>query len=400
VTHQVHVWLRFGPVCNRWFSQAVVDLIRTQQPVASRRHRDRYRTSSGLKRLPSRSGVSGSASGEPGEVQQRTQQVYVAASADWFSSTPTLSNRFSSLVFAKQELSKHVEFGSKRAGDVCSRCLSTCRTNSGCSTETSRNRAWCSDELAVHTLTVRDASISEAQLTTMARDALCLHAGYLVGLYGVQVSPLLLAVASLGIVCVLKPDAAKQTLRALQLQGIALTDLDSVEKRKPADFASPSWIIVCGSHAKDRSGRGIWVIFSPDRIILILVGSFRSDAETRSTLMRLRHESSVHGDGSLQTLGNALNQTEIIHAQDWKRGLRLLGLTLANRFPGGARPPLLFLQTAVPVALMRRRVPALNNYPLAVVPPRIDWLGGTSHAAHPAASDSAVRSAAAAFPTQ
>jgi len=234
--------------------------------------------------------------------------------------------------------------------------------------ETSRNRAWCSDELAVHTLTVRDASISEAQLTTMARDALCLHAGYLVGLYGVQVSPLLLAVASLGIVCVLKPDAAKQTLRALQLQGIALTDLDSVEKRKPADFASPSWIIVCGSHAKDRSGRGIWVIFSPDRIVLILVGSFRSDAETRSALMRLRHESSVHGDGSLQTLGNALNQTEIIHAQDWKRGLRLLGLTLANRFPGGARPPLLFLQTAVPVALMRRRVPALNNYPLAVVP--------------------------------
>ncbi|KAK4530214.1 hypothetical protein CCYA_CCYA03G1071 [Cyanidiococcus yangmingshanensis] len=234
--------------------------------------------------------------------------------------------------------------------------------------ESSRRMTWCDDRSVVHKLTINDSTISETQLEAIARDAMHLQAGYLACVFGVRVSPILHTVALLGNKCSLKASVAKQSLRSLQTRGIEIADIEPAMCGKGTAPESLPYVILCGNRASDRSGRGVWALRSADKLLIFLVGSLWSEKEARAALGRALPDLPACPDNGFQPLANVCTRAEIVPCRNWNSAFRMLGLTLADRFPARLQTHILLVQAALPIEVMRRRVPALNDYPLSVIP--------------------------------
>ncbi|KAF6004769.1 hypothetical protein F1559_001322 [Cyanidiococcus yangmingshanensis] len=213
--------------------------------------------------------------------------------------------------------------------------------------ESSRRMTWCDDRSVVHKLTINDSTISETQLEAIARDAMHLQAGYLACVFGVRVSPILHTVALLG-------------------NRLLTSNLPCAGKGTAPE--SLPYVILCGNRASDRSGRGVWALRSADKLLIFLVGSLWSEKEARAALGRALPDLPACLDNGFQPLANVCTRAEIVPCRNWNSAFRMLGLTLADRFPARLQTHILLVQAALPIEVMRRRVPALNDYPLSVIP--------------------------------
>jgi DNA polymerase epsilon subunit 1 len=227
---------------------------------------------------------------------------------------------------------------------------------------------WCMDGSAVHEITVDDPSITEAQLSVIARNAIHLQAGYLAGVFGVHVSPVLHIAALLGNRCTFKEHVMRQSLRALQTGGIQLADLEAAPSRKGTDVVSLPFVLLSGNRANDRSGRGVWTLRSADKLLVFLVGSFWSESEAQAALCHALPDAAGNPKSEFQQLANVVARAQVVLCRNWNHAFRALGLSLADRFPTKIQNHILLVQAAFSVEVMRRRVPALNDYPLGMMP--------------------------------